>query len=75
MKLLRVDINLYDRTQSDVQPIIEVQSLDEAIRKTFFKEGYDVEQYEVDNILAEFVEKDNMFIADGDELSTIFFKV
>lgn len=75
MKLLRVDINLYDRTQSDVQPIIEVQNFDEAIRKTFFNEGYDVEQYEVDNILAEFVEKDNMFIADGDELSTIFFKV
>ena len=75
MKLLRVDINLYDRTQSDVQPIIEVASFDEAIRKTFFAEGYAVEQYEVDNIVAEFIEKDNMFIADGDELSTIFFKV
>lgn len=75
MKLLRVDVNIYDRTQSDVQPVIEVESLEEAIRKTFFQPNYPVEQYEIDNIVAEFVEKDNMFIADGDELSTIFFKV
>lgn len=74
MKLQMLEISIYDRSNTNLHPPIEVNSFEEAIVKTHFKEGYKFEQYEVDEIVAAFTEKDNMFIADGDELCTIYFK-
>lgn len=75
MKLQFMEMDLSDRQNTHLHPPIEVNSLEEAIRKQMFKPEYEVEQYEIDGIVADFVEKDNMFIADGDQLCTIFFKL
>lgn len=74
MKLQMLEISIYDRSCTTLHPPIEVKDFREAIVKTHFKEGYDVQDYEIDEIEAAFVEKDNMFIADGDEICTIYFK-
>lgn len=74
MKLQMLEISIYDRSNTTLHPQIEVNDFREAIVKTHFKEGYDVQDYEIEEIESAFVEKDNMFIADGDELCTIYFK-
>lgn len=74
MKLQMLEVSIYDRSNTTLHPPIEVKDFREAVLKTHFKEGYDVEDYEIDGIVAAFVEKDNMFIADGDEICTIYFK-
>lgn len=75
MKLQFMEMDLEDRSHTHLHPPIEVNSFEEAIRKQMFKPGYKVEQYEIDQFLAEFVEEENMFIADGDTLCSIFFKL
>lgn len=75
MKLQMLEISIYDRSNTTLHPVIEVADFREAILKTHFEVGYDVQDYEIDEIEAAFVEKDNMFIADGDEISVIYFKV
>lgn len=74
MKLQMLEISIYDRSCTTIHPPIEVKDFREAIVKTHFKDDYDVQDYEIDEIEAAFVEKDNMFIADSDELCTIYFK-
>ena len=74
MKLQMLEISIYDRSNTTIRPQIEVKDFREAILKTHFKEGSDVQDYEIDEIVSCFEEKDNMFIADGDEICTIYFK-
>ncbi|MND73573.1 hypothetical protein D3C80_651520 [compost metagenome] len=74
MKFQYLEMEVADRTNTHLHDEIEVNSFEEAIRKTMFRDDYVAEQYEIDNIVADFVEKDNMFICDGEELVCIFFK-
>lgn len=75
MKLQYMEMDLSDRSNTHLHEAIEVNSFEEAVRKQMFKPEYEIEQYEIDNIVADFVEKDNMFISDGDQLCCIFFKL
>jgi len=75
MKLQFMEMDLTDRSNTHLHEAIEVNSFEDAVRKQMFKPDYAVEQYEIDNIVADFVEKDNMFIADGDIAVFIFFKL
>lgn len=73
MKLQLMQMNLYNRSESTINPPVEVNTLEEAVRMSFFTS--EATQEEVNEFLQEFEEKDNMFISNGEELCIIFFKV
>lgn len=54
---------------------IEAATIEEAVTKTFFVDGYTPTQEELEEVMADMVEHPSLYVSEGEDLVFYFFKL